>query len=117
MSKNSNSEQTNSNNSKNVQNRTTQIPASKKSESVKEGKKIDDLKNNLKNVAHNFKIKELENENIKISLRTKKYLDASKICEQFNGGGHKRAAGCTIYKDIEEAKELIVKEIQKDLEV
>lgn len=62
-------------------------------------------------------LKELESENIKISLRTKKYLDASKICENFNGGGHKRAAGCTIYKNIEEAKKLIIQEIQTELKV
>lgn len=62
-------------------------------------------------------LKELDNENIKISLRTKTYLNASKICEKFNGGGHKRAAGCTIYKSIEEAKELILKEIQTELKV
>lgn len=62
-------------------------------------------------------LKELDSENIKISLRTKKYLNASKICEQFNGGGHKRAAGCTIYKPIEQAKELIIKAIQTELKV
>lgn len=62
-------------------------------------------------------LKELEKEDIKISIRTKRYLDASSICNKFNGGGHKRAAGCTIYKNIEEAKELIVKSIQECIKV
>ncbi|OLS01764.1 DHH family phosphoesterase [Tissierella creatinophila] len=62
-------------------------------------------------------LKELEKEDIKISLRTKKYLDASYICNKFDGGGHKRAAGCTIYKGIKEAKELIVKSIQEAMKV
>lgn len=62
-------------------------------------------------------LKELKKEDIKISLRTKRYLDASSICNKFNGGGHKRAAGCTIYKNIEEAKELIVKSIIESIKV
>lgn len=62
-------------------------------------------------------LKELEKENIKISLRTKKYLDASLICSNFDGGGHKRAAGCTIYKEIEESKDLIVKSIKESMKV
>lgn len=62
-------------------------------------------------------LKELEKENIKISLRTKRYLDASSICNEFNGGGHKRAAGCTIYKNVTEAKQLIIKSIQESIEV
>nr|WP_300004563.1 bifunctional oligoribonuclease/PAP phosphatase NrnA [Tissierella sp.] len=62
-------------------------------------------------------LKELDKANIKVSLRTKTNLDASKICKAFNGGGHKRAAGCTIYKTIDEAQELVLKEIQKELKV
>lgn len=62
-------------------------------------------------------MKELEEEEIKISLRTKKYADASLICEKFNGGGHKRAAGCTILKDIRTAKDLIIESIQEELNV
>ena len=60
-------------------------------------------------------LKELEKDDIKISLRTKKYLDASYVCNKFDGGGHKRAAGCTIYKDIKEAKALIIKSIQESM--
>lgn len=60
-------------------------------------------------------LKEVEKENIKISLRTKKYLDAAKICEKFDGGGHKRAAGCTLYKNIEESKSEIVKTLKESM--
>lgn len=58
-------------------------------------------------------LKELGEKDIKISLRTKNLLDASLICGKFDGGGHKRAAGCTIYNDMEEAKKLIVNSIQE----
>ncbi|MGO1470328.1 MAG: DHH family phosphoesterase [Tissierella sp.] len=62
-------------------------------------------------------LKEIEKNNIKISLRTKKYLDASEICGKFDGGGHKRAAGCTIYKTIEESKKMIVQSIYEAMQV
>ncbi len=58
-------------------------------------------------------LKEFEKNQIKISVRSKRYIDVSQICEKFNGGGHKRAAGCTIYGDVEKAKELILEEIKE----
>lgn len=32
----------------------------------------------------------------KVSVRTTEYVDASKLCAKFGGGGHARAAGCVI---------------------
>ena len=43
-----------------------------------------------------------ENE-IKVSMRSKQYADVAYISSQFGGGGHKRAAGCTIHADLETA--------------
>lgn len=60
-------------------------------------------------------LKEFHEEEIKASLRSKEYLDVSKICLEFNGGGHKRAAGCTIFKDIEGAEKSILNSIKKHL--
>lgn len=56
-------------------------------------------------------LKEIDKEEIKISLRSKRKVDVSKISLKFNGGGHKRAAGCTIYENIDNAKKIILKEI------
>lgn len=39
---------------------------------------------------------ETENLTYKVSLRSKKYLDVNKIAGYFGGGGHVRAAGCTM---------------------
>ena len=36
-------------------------------------------------------------EGIKISVRTSEHADASAICRHLDGGGHARAAGCTVY--------------------
>lgn len=49
----------------------------------------------------------------KASIRTKE-IDATKIAQKFNGGGHKRAAGCTIKAKINSAAQSIL-EIVKTL--
>ncbi len=48
---------------------------------------------------------------IKISLRSKEYVDVSKVCSEFNGGGHIRAAGCSLNVDIESAEKIIVQKL------
>ena len=44
----------------------------------------------------------------KASVRSKHYVNVSDICILFNGGGHMKAAGCTLPYSLEEAKERIV---------
>lgn len=39
---------------------------------------------------------------VKVGMRSKKYIDVSEICAKFGGGGHKHAAGCTIHESLEE---------------
>ncbi len=46
--------------------------------------------------------KEVEENITRLSMRSKK-IDISKIALLFNGGGHERAAGCTIHKPLQEA--------------
>jgi len=53
---------------------------------------------------------------IKISLRSKEKIDVNKIANIFDGGGHVRAAGCSIKGNIGEAKEKILQAIFKELE-
>lgn len=54
------------------------------------------------------------NNRVRISLRSKKNVDVSKIAMKFNGGGHLNAAGCSMDTlDINEAKEKILKEISE----
>lgn len=60
-------------------------------------------------------IREVKKEEFKISLRSKKYLDVAKVAEIFDGGGHIRAAGCTIYHNINIVKKQILEEIIKRL--
>ena len=58
-------------------------------------------------------LKEKKENEVKVSLRSKSYIDVSKIAQSFGGGGHIRAAGCTIYSSIEDAKKQIVDAVVK----
>lgn len=60
-------------------------------------------------------LKELETKEIKVSMRSKKYVNVSEICSKFNGGGHIRAAGCTIYNSLEFAETALINELKKIL--
>ncbi len=40
-------------------------------------------------------VREIEPGFFKISLRSKEFVDVNKIAKQLNGGGHKRASGCS----------------------
>jgi len=62
-----------------------------------------------------FVMKEIDSTAVKVSMRSKS-VDLTKITERFNGGGHQRAAGCTIQKPISIAKNLLIEEVKKFLE-
>lgn len=53
---------------------------------------------------------------IKLSFRSKDSLDVRKVAENFGGGGHTKAAGAIIKnKSMEEAKKLIIEQLEKEL--
>lgn len=51
----------------------------------------------------------------KASLRSNDYMDVADVCMMFGGGGHIRAAGCTIEMSLEESKKAILAEVKKHL--
>ncbi len=57
-------------------------------------------------------IKEEKKGIFKVSMRTDAIIDASKICANFNGGGHGCAAGCTICGSLIDVKNKIISEIE-----
>ncbi len=59
--------------------------------------------------------KEINKNEIKISLRSKKYVNVAKFAENYSGGGHKKASGCTIKSSLQNAKQEIIKEMHKIL--
>ncbi|MCI8650619.1 MAG: bifunctional oligoribonuclease/PAP phosphatase NrnA [Anaerotruncus sp.] len=43
----------------------------------------------------------------RVSMRTNQQINASVVCGKLGGGGHARAAGCTIQADLEQAKAML----------
>lgn len=61
-------------------------------------------------------LKEYDTEKVKVSFRAKKRGDVAAIAEKLGGGGHVKAAGCTIYKPVDEAVKIVEEEILLALE-
>lgn len=57
--------------------------------------------------------KEKEERLIKVGFRSNDWVDVSKIAEEFGGGGHTRAAGCTLKETLYEAREHVLNSVQK----
>ncbi len=53
-------------------------------------------------------VREKENGESRISLRSSPEVDCSEICSVFGGGGHTMAAGCTIQSPPEKAKRMLL---------
>lgn len=51
----------------------------------------------------------------KVSLRSNEYVDVADVCFMFGGGGHLRAAGCTINGTLEQVKQKILSELKTRL--
>ncbi|MFA7661557.1 MAG: bifunctional oligoribonuclease/PAP phosphatase NrnA [Anaerovoracaceae bacterium] len=51
-------------------------------------------------------------DNIKVSMRSKTQANVAEIAMRFNGGGHRKAAGCTIRATMEFALKMIINEIE-----
>lgn len=62
-------------------------------------------------------LREVSPHEIKVGLRSNLWLNVNDIAAQFGGGGHKRAAGCTIKKSMTEAKQSIVTVIEEALRI
>lgn len=45
---------------------------------------------------------------VRVSLRSKRELDCSALAAQFGGGGHARAAGCTIERPLDDARRVVL---------
>lgn len=68
----------------------------------------------IKTVEVSAVLKENDLGNTKVSLRSDN-VDVAEIVQAFNGGGHSKAAGCTIKQPLNKAKELLIQEIKKCL--
>ena len=60
-------------------------------------------------------MREKEDGRYKVSLRTGNHADASQICARLGGGGHVRAAGCTVCGTAQEAVDTVLSAILAEL--
>lgn len=67
----------------------------------------------IQGVRHSVTIRQLEEEECKLSMRTADDLNASEVCALLGGGGHAAAAGCTIPMGPVQAEEAILKAIRQ----
>lgn len=52
----------------------------------------------------------------KVSVRTRKPFDASQVCAAFDGGGHPRAAGCTVRGDADQCRDMLAAEAARQMD-
>ena len=72
----------------------------------------------IKEVKFSFFMSEMdgsESGQVRVSFRSKGDYDVAQIAAHFGGGGHKKAAGCTIHGTLEEAAEQILNQIKSAL--
>ena len=74
-----------------------------------------DVARSVEGVLVAFVVKQLDNDALyRVSMRSVGDIDVSRVCAKFGGGGHARAAGCTVEADcIEAAKDKLLYEIAK----
>ena len=68
----------------------------------------------IENVEVSISIRETDN-GYKVSLRSNEKVNVSDVCLMYGGGGHVRAAGCTMAMPIEQIKEKLVTQIKLQL--
>lgn len=68
----------------------------------------------IENVEIGILIKEVEEGTYKLSLRSKDYFDVKDIALKYGGGGHVKAAGCTIKNT---SIENIIREVLEDIKL
>jgi phosphoesterase RecJ-like protein len=59
--------------------------------------------------------RETGEEAVKVSLRSREHVDVGRIAKSFGGGGHARAAGCTVPGSLEEAEERVLDRVRAEL--
>lgn len=64
----------------------------------------------------NVLFKEQSADEVRVSVRTVEPADAVAITSVFGGGGHARAAGCTVHAALDEARTLVLAECERELE-
>lgn len=71
---------------------------------------------NIRGVEVSVLLKEYAADEIKVSMRAKSYADVAAVAAKFGGGGHIRAAGCTLRMPIGDAENIITEAVSEELQ-
>lgn len=74
-----------------------------------------DLLGSTRNADVTILFKEVGPDETRVSVRTSARADAVAITSAFGGGGHARAAGCTVGAPLEAARDLVLAEAEREL--
>ncbi len=74
------------------------------------------ISRSVEGVIAGITLKQVDDNEFKVSLRTYDPLDASAICKTLGGGGHKGAAGASVKGTLEEVKRQVLSAVESALE-
>ncbi len=80
---------------------------------VEDAANMVDFARDIKGVEVGISFIELTDGRVKVSLRSKEYVPVNKIARNFGGGGHSRAAGCTVEMKMSDIIEGVLKEVKR----
>lgn len=83
-------------------------------ESLSEG--LVNYARNIEQVEAAVLLKEIRDNEVKVSFRSNSWLDVNQVASKFNGGGHVRASGCTIYLPLTEAVKEVITALEEALD-
>jgi len=76
----------------------------------------------LVNIARNIEgvevailIRQRSDDEFKINFRSQNYVDVSAIARKYSGGGHMKAAGCTLKGNLEDIKQMLYRDMREVL--
>ena len=74
------------------------------------------ISRSVEGVIAGITVKQTDDAEFKVSLRTYPPLDASAICRKLGGGGHKGAAGASVNGTLDEVKAAVLKAVEETME-
>lgn len=69
----------------------------------------------IRNVEAAAFIKQISSNEYKVSMRSKNKIDVRAVCEKYGGGGHVRAAGCSMEGTLKSVKDRVLMELREKL--
>lgn len=72
---------------------------------------ISNIPRSIEGVEVGITVREQADGSCRVSMRSSEYVDVSAVCQRFGGGGHKRAAGCTLQLAPQEAGRVMVEAV------